>query len=66
MARLTITQAQVDYSAPLVLELNEITVLMGVSAVGIIAVILLSVFAAVTSVFGKNAEDMSDKHYSRN
>lgn len=65
MARLTISQAQFDYSTPLVLELNEITIFMGLSAIGIITVIVLSVAAAATSVFGKNASDLSDKHYSR-
>lgn len=66
MSQLSITLAQVDRSAPLVLELNEITVLMAISAVGILAVMVLSVAAAITSVFGKAAEDMSESHYSRN
>lgn len=66
MFRPSIYLAQFDYSTPLVLELNEITIFMGLSAVGIIAVIILSLAAAATSVFGKDGSEMSDKHYSRN
>lgn len=36
----------------LVLELNEITVLMGISSVGIIAVMSLSIFIAFDAFFG--------------
>lgn len=47
--------AQVDHSTPLVLELNEITVLIGVNALGIIAIMTLSVFIAASAFFGKNS-----------
>lgn len=65
MAKVAIRLAEFDYSTPLVLELNEITVLMGVSAIGIITVMSLCLVAVATSVFSKNAQGISEDHYSR-
>lgn len=47
--------AQFDPNAPLNLELNEITVLIGISAFGIIATMALCVFVAASAIFGKNS-----------
>jgi hypothetical protein len=54
-----------DYSAPLVLELNEITVLMAINSVGIIAVMLLSIYMAVSAIFGKGSKGLSEAHFTR-
>jgi hypothetical protein len=54
-----------DYSAPLVLELNEITVLMAINSVGIIAVMLLSIYMAVSAIFGKGSQGLSEAHFTR-
>jgi hypothetical protein len=42
------------YDHELVIPLNEITVLMGISSVGIIAVMVLSVYISATAFFSKN------------
>jgi hypothetical protein len=55
----------VDYSAPLVLELNEITVLMALNSVGIIAVMLLSIYVSVSAIFGKGSQGLSEGHFTR-
>jgi hypothetical protein len=58
--------AAVDYSTPLVLELNEITVLMAINTVGIVTVIGLSLYVAVSAFFSKGSQELSDSHFSRN
>jgi hypothetical protein len=63
-ASVSLIQA-VDYSAPLVLELNEITILMALNSVGIIAVMVLSIFVAVSAFFGKGSQGLSESHFAR-
>jgi hypothetical protein len=63
-ASVSLIQA-VDYSAPLILELNEITILMALNSVGIIAVMVLSVFVAVSAFFGKGSQGLSESHFAR-
>ena len=55
MANIPDLTAEVDMSTPLVLELNEITVLIAINAVGIIAIMGLCVFVAASAFFGKNS-----------
>jgi hypothetical protein len=57
--------AEADLSTPLVLELNEITALMAISSVGIIAVMVLSVFVASMAFFNKNGQDLTQDHFTR-
>jgi hypothetical protein len=63
-ATIPIIQAT-DYSTPLVLELNEITVLMGLNAVGIIFVMALSIFVSISAFFGKESQGLSEAHFTR-
>jgi hypothetical protein len=51
--------AAVASSAPLNLELNEITVLMAISSVGIIMVFSLSIYISAIAFFGKNPGGLS-------
>lgn len=55
MAVFNALTAQFDPNAPLNLELNEITVLIGISAAGIIAIMVLSIYVAATTFFGKGS-----------
>ena len=55
----------VDYSAPLVLELNEITILMALNTVGIVTVMGLSIYVAISAVFKKGSQELSESHFSR-
>ena len=55
MASIPVVTAEVDMSTPLILELNEITVLIAINAVGIIAIMGLFVFVAASAFFGKNS-----------
>jgi hypothetical protein len=57
--------AEVDLSTPLVLEFNEITSLMAISGVGIIAVMVLSVVVAALAFFGSKGQDLSQEHFAR-
>jgi hypothetical protein len=65
MSAISIIQADFDYNTPLVLELNEITSLMAISGVGIIAVMVLSVVVAALAFLGKDSQDLSDQHFTR-
>lgn len=57
--------AAVDYSTPLVLELNEITVLMAINTVLIVVVIGLSIYVAAVGILKKGSQDLSENHFSR-
>lgn len=46
-------------NAPLTLEFNEITVLMGISSIGIILVFTLSIYISAIAFFGKNPGGLS-------
>jgi hypothetical protein len=66
MSRFTSVLSAVDYSAPLDLELNEITVLMALNSVGIIAIMVLSVYVAAAAFFSKTDQgEIADSHFSR-
>lgn len=65
MSRISVVQAEVDLSTPLVLEFNEITSLMAISSVGIITVMVLSVVVAAMAFFNKTGQDLSQDHYTR-
>jgi hypothetical protein len=65
MSRISVIQAEVDLSTPLVLEFNEITSIMAVSGVGIITVMVLSVVVAARAFFNKNGQDLSEEHFTR-
>jgi hypothetical protein len=65
MSRISVIQAEVDLSTPLVLEFNEITSLMAVSGVGIITIMVLSVVVAARAFFNKNGQDLSEEHFTR-
>jgi hypothetical protein len=65
MSRISVIQAEVDLSTPLVLEFNEITSLMAVSGVGIITIMVLSVVVASRAFFNKNGQDLSQDHFTR-
>ena len=65
MSGISIVQAEVDLNTPLVLEFNEITSLMAVSGIGIIAVMVLSVVVAAIAFFGPKGQDLSQDHFAR-
>lgn len=65
MSRISIVQADFDYNTPLVLEFNEITSLMAISSVGIITVMVLSVYISALAFFSKSGQDLSEQHYTR-
>jgi hypothetical protein len=65
MFRISIVQAEVDLNTPLVLEFNEITSLMAISSVGILAVMGLSVAVAAMAFFSKSGQDLSKDHFTR-
>jgi hypothetical protein len=65
MSRISIVQAEVDLSTPLVLEFNEITSLMAISSVGIIAVMALSIAVGSMAFFSKSGQDLSKDHFNR-
>jgi hypothetical protein len=48
------------------LELNEITILMALSSVGIIALMGMFLHLSITSIFGKQDESLSEAHFARN
>jgi hypothetical protein len=66
MSRISIVQADFDYNTPLVLEFNEITSLMAISSVGIITIMVLSIYIAGAAFFSKNSQDISEEHFTRN
>jgi hypothetical protein len=55
----------VDYSAPLVLQLNEITILMALNTLGIVTVMGLSIYVAISAFFKKGSQELSESHFSR-
>jgi hypothetical protein len=57
--------AIVDHSTPLVLELNEITVLMAINTVLILTVIVLSLYVAAAAFLKKGSQAISEDHFSR-
>ena len=57
--------AIVDHSTPLVLEFNEITVLMAINTVLILAVISLSLYVAAAAFLKKGSQAISEDHFSR-
>ena len=48
------------------LPVNEITILMALNSVGIIAIMGMFIHLAVTGIFAKKSDDLSAAHYSRN
>ena len=65
MSTISIVQAEVDLSTPLVLEFNEITSLMAISGVGIITIMVLSVVVAARAFFNKNGQELTQDHFTR-
>jgi uncharacterized membrane protein YeiB len=65
MAKIGSMIQAVDYSAPLVLELNEITILMALNSIGIVGVMALSIYVAVSAFFSKGSQGLSESHFSR-
>jgi hypothetical protein len=65
MSAISILQAEVDLNTPLVLEFNEITSLMAISSVGIIAVMVLSILVAGQAFFGSKGQELSQDHFTR-
>jgi hypothetical protein len=48
------------------LELNEITILMALNSVGIIALMGMFLHLSLTGIFGKQDESLSEAHFARN
>jgi hypothetical protein len=48
------------------LELNEITILMALNSVGIIALMGMFLHLSLTGIFGKQDDSLSEAHYARN
>ena len=48
------------------IPVNEITILMAINSVGIIAIMGMFIYISIAGIFGKNQEDLSSQHYSRN
>jgi hypothetical protein len=65
MSGISIVKAEVDLNTPLVLEFNEITSLMVISGLGIITVMVLSVYISALAFFSKSGQDLSEQHYTR-
>jgi hypothetical protein len=61
MSKVQISAADFDPNAPLVLEFNEITSFMAISTVGIITVMVLSIYVAGLAFFGKSSQESSSK-----
>jgi hypothetical protein len=47
------------------LPINEITVLMAINSVGIMAIMGMFVHLAIVGIFGKKTDDLSSAHYTR-
>jgi hypothetical protein len=62
----SVLTAIVDHSTPLVLELNEITILMAINTVLILTVISLSLYVAAAAFLKKGSQSISEDHFSRN
>jgi hypothetical protein len=65
MPGISILQAEVDLNTPLILEFNEITSLMAVSSVGIIMVMVLSIYVSAMAFFSNKGQDLSEQHFTR-
>jgi hypothetical protein len=65
VSAISIVQAEVDLNTPLVLEFNEITSLMAISSVGIIAVMVLSILVAAQAFFGSKGQELTQDHFTR-
>jgi hypothetical protein len=65
MSKVRISAAEVDLSTPLVLEFNEITSLMAISSVGIITVMVLSIFVSASAFFSNKGQELSEQHFTR-
>jgi hypothetical protein len=65
MSKVQISAADFDPNAPLVLEFNEITSFMAISTVGIITVMVLSIYVAASAFFSKNDQKTSSQHFNR-
>ncbi len=65
MSRISVIQAEVDLNIPLVLEFNEITSLMAISGLGIITVMVLSVYISALAFFSRSSQDLSEQHFTR-
>ena len=61
----SILQAEVDLNTPLILEFNEITSLMAISSVGIIMVMVLSIYVSAMAFFSNKGQDLSEQHFTR-
>jgi hypothetical protein len=61
----SVFKATVDHSTPLVLELNEITVLLAMNTVLILTVIGLSLYVAASAFMKKGSQAISENHFSR-
>lgn len=61
MSKVQISAADFDPNAPLVLEFNEITSFMAISTVGIITVMVLSIYIAGSAIFGNGSQQTSSK-----
>lgn len=65
MSKVQISAAEFDYSTPLVLEFNEITTFMAISAVGIITVMVLSIYISAQAFFSNGDQRPSVEQSSR-
>jgi hypothetical protein len=65
MSGSSILQAEVDLNTPLILEFNEITSLMAISSVGIIMVMVLSIYVSAMAFFSNKGQDLSEQHFTR-
>ena len=45
--------------------INEITILMAINSVGIIAIMGMFIHLSLVSIFGKKTEQLDSNHYSR-
>ena len=61
----SVLTAVVDHSTPLVLELNEITILLAINTVLILTVIVLSLYVAASAFMKKGSQAISENHFSR-
>jgi hypothetical protein len=47
------------------LPVNEITVLMAINSVGILAIMGMFIHLAIVGIFGKKTDELSSAHYTR-
>lgn len=48
------------------LPINEITILMAINSVGIVAIMGMFIHLSVVGIFGKKNDELSEAHYRRN